>query len=112
MSDYAAQKKELTDLAAAVLNLTKEIRALKEAKRNGTSDKENNAPASPVNRQKRGRRGERKTYEGEWKDGLEYDVAWPKSKKTWYFDEFRKKDHAGWKKWRAISLKAQLKALE
>ena len=60
--NYAAQKREIADLSAVVLSLTKEIRVLKDAQRNATSANEQDAPSSPTNKCKRERK-ERKTYE-------------------------------------------------
>ena len=110
ISDYAAQKREIADLSAAVLSLTKEIRALKDAQRKATSANEQVAPSPPANRRKREQR-ERKKYEGEWTDGVEYDKSWPRPKRDWFFVEFKKQELARWKKWRANNLKAQLAAL-
>ena len=98
-------------MSAAVLSLTKEIRALKDAQRKATSANEQDAPSSPTNKRKREWK-ERKIYKGEWKDGLEYDKSWPKPKRDWFVSEFRKWEPARWKKWRAEGLKAQLTALE
>ena len=47
ISDYAVQKKEIVDLSAEILSLTEEIRALKQAKRNASSEKEQDAPRHP-----------------------------------------------------------------
>ena len=93
------------------MSLTKEIRVPKDAQRNATSANEQDAPSSPTNKCKRERK-ERKTYEREWKDGLDYDKSWPKPKRDWFFAEFRKREPARWKKWCAEGLKARLAALE
>ena len=111
ISDYAAQKKEIADFLVAVLRLTKEIRALMDAQRKAISVNEQDAPSSPTNKRKREPK-ERRTYEGDWKDGLEYDKSWPKPKRDWFFSEFRKREPARWKKWRVKGLRAQLATLE
>ena len=111
ISDYATQKREIADLSATVLSLTKEIRALKDTQGKAISTNEQDAPSSPTNKRKR-EQGERKKYEGQWTDGLEYDKSWPKPIRHWCFVEFRKQEPALWKKWRANNLKAQLAALE
>ena len=61
-SNYAAQKREITDLSTAVLSLTKEIHALKDAQCKANSTNEQDAPSSPPNKRKRGQK-ERKKYE-------------------------------------------------
>ena len=94
-----------------MLSLTKEIRALKDTQRKSISANEQDAPSSPTNKRKREQR-ERKKYEGEWTNRLEYDNSWPRPKRDWFFVEFKKQELARWKKWRANNLKAQLAALE
>ena len=114
LTDFAAQKKEIADLSTTVMNLTKEIRAMRDAQRSGGSNKENESPtSSPPNKRRREPRVPKASDEvREWKDGLAFDKTWSHNKKNWYFSEFKKRDLAGWKVWRAEGLKQQLKALE
>ena len=104
--DNAAQKKEIADLARAVLVLSKEIRELKLLRNSNESstsndDKENDNP-SPAKKAKA-------MYT--WTKGMKFDKNWPPRKKSWYFREFRKKDEEGWKKWRHAELDRQKAAL-
>jgi len=104
--DNAAQKKEIADLARAVLVLSKEIRELKLLQGKGSastadSDKENDNP-SPVKKAK---------IMHTWTDGLKFDKKWPQDKRSWYFREFKKKDKEGWKKWRLEAIERQKAAL-
>ena len=112
ISDYAAQKREVADLSAAVLSLTKEIRALKDAQRKTTSANEQDAPPPPPTSASANRGNARSTRENGRTDLSTYDKSWPTPKRDWFFAEFRKREPARWKKWRANNLKAQLAALE
>ena len=111
ISEYATQKLEIADLSDAVLSLTKEIRALKDAQRKTTSTNEQDSPSTTPNKRKREQKKSGK-YEGEWIDGLEFDKSLPRNKQSWFFPAFKKNEPERWKKWRTGSLKAQLAALE
>ena len=82
--DNAAQKKEIADLARAVLVLSKEIRELKLLRSKNESptsndDKENERP-SPAKKAKA-------MYT--WTKGMKFDKTWNQRKKSWYFREFK-----------------------
>ena len=47
-----------------------------------------------------------------WTPGIQPNKNWNNTQRQWFFHTFKEKDYKGWKKWRAESLRAQLKDLE
>ena len=79
--DNAAHKKEIEDLSRAIIELTKQIRELKDVQ---AVDKENKKPtASPLKRKK---------AELEWKPGLKFNKNWNLAKKRQYNRLFKEND--------------------
>ena len=54
-----------------------------------------------------------RTYTGlTWTPGMRPAKNWNNTQRQWFYHTFKEKDYEGWKKWRAESLRAQLKEME